>query len=390
MTTTLNSASLVESAERLAPLIREHADYADINQKLAPEVFDSMLEAGLFGIWTPQELGGSETDPVTSLKLHEILSYEDAAAGWYLFVTAVGTGTAGIYLPEEGTDEVFAGERLPSVVGQGTRPGHAVKVDGGYQLTGAWNFASGSPHANWFIALAVIEGAEEARVFIVPRDEVSVDTESWDVLGLRGTGSFDYTIEDKFVPDARTYRAVPETPLRGGPLTKLGLVQTSTIGHTGWALGVGRRLLDELAALMQKKAGRAGQYAGSDSLLEQFADAEAKLRSARALAHETWTDVWDTLSNGGELSPRQGSLIRLSLNNATWSADEVGRFVYRAAGTSALRSGTIQRFYRDLHGGIQHILSAPAVQRQVGRELAGLAEGGRWVYIDMVFPEGDK
>lgn len=390
MTSTVNMNSLVESAEGLAPLIREHATYADTNQKLAPEVFDAMLEAGLFGIWTPQELGGSETDPVTSLKLHEILSYEDAAAGWYLFVTAVGTGTAAIYLPEEGTDEVFAGDRLPSIVGQGTRPGHAVKVDGGYKLTGAWNFASGSPHANFFIALAIIEGTDEARVFIVPRDEVGVDTESWDVLGLRGTGSFDYTIEDKFVPEARTYRAVPEIPQRGGPLTKLGLVQTSAIGHTGWAIGVGRRLLDELASLMQKKAGRAGQYAASDSLLEQFADAEAKLRSARALAHETWADVWDTLSNGGELTPRQGSLIRLSLNNATWSADEVGRFVYRAAGTSALRRGPIQQFYRDLHGGIQHILSAPAVQRQVGRELAGLAEGGSWVYIDMVFPEGDK
>jgi alkylation response protein AidB-like acyl-CoA dehydrogenase len=389
MTLTLSGTSLLDSAQQLAPLIREHADYADKNGKLAPEVFDAMMDAGLFSIWTPESLGGVEADPITSLKLNETVAYEDAAAGWYLFVVAVGTGVAGVYLPDAGTDQVFVGDRLPVVVGQGTRPGHAVKVDGGYRVTGAWNFASGSPHATHFIALAIVEGTGEARIFILPADEVTIDPTSWEVLGLKGTGSLDYSIDDKLVPEERSYRAVPETPMRGGPLTKLGLVQTATIGHTGWALGVGRRLLDELSTLMRKKAGRAGANAGSDSLHEQYANAEATLRSARALAFETWAEVWETLTAGEDLTTRQGSLIRLALNNATWSADRVGKFVYTAAGTSALRDGTIQRFYRDLHGGTQHIMSGPAVLRQVGRELAGLAEGQQWIYADLAGGESE-
>jgi indole-3-acetate monooxygenase len=386
MTTTLSGTSLLESTEQLAPLIREYADFADQNGKLAPEVFDAMMDAGLFSIWTPEALGGAETDPITSLRLNEMVAYEDAAAGWYLFVVAVGTGTVGTYLPDAGAEEVFAGERLPVVVGQGTRAGKAVKVDGGYRLDGEWNFASGAPHANSFIALAIVEGTEEARIFVVPRDEVELDFESWGVLGLRGTGSIDYQIRDKFVPEARSYRAVPEIPARGGALMKLGLVQTAMIGHTGWALGVARRLLDELSALIRKKAGRAGANAGSDSLHEQYANAEATLRSARALAYETWAEAWETLSAGEDLTTHQSSLIRLALNNATWSADKVGKFVYTAAGTSALRDGTIQRFYRDLHGGTQHIMSGPAVLRHVGRDLAGVADGQIWVYADLVDP----
>jgi indole-3-acetate monooxygenase len=143
-------------------------------------------------------------------------------------------------------------------------------------------------------------------------------------------------------------------------------------------------LLDELSAAMRRRAGRAGAHVGSDSLHEQYGNAEATLRSAKALVRETWADVWDTLVRGDDLSTRQKTLIRLSLNRATWSAYEVGSFVYVAGGTDALRAGPIQRFYRDLHGGTQHIMSAPPVLRHAGRELAGLAAGQRWFHVGMV------
>ncbi|AQT82385.1 hypothetical protein B1R94_28785 [Mycolicibacterium litorale] len=385
MPITTRSAALLKSGRELAPLIRENSDYADLNGRLAPAVVDAFHEAGLWGMWVPEVLGGAELDPLSVLDLTEQISYEDASAGWVLFTGAVGIAMPAIYLPEDGVEEIFGGDRMPVAAGQGTRSGTAQLTDGGYRLSGAWNFASSAPYADYILTLATVEQTGEPRLFIVPVHEVRLDQDSWDVIGLRGTGSFDYYIDDVFVPEHRTYpAAIDGKPVRGGAACKLGLVQTSMIGHTGWALGVGRRLLDELSASMRDKAGRAGAQAGSDSLHEQYAKAEARLRSAGALAREVWVDVWETLYSGEDLSRRQSSLVRLALNNATWSAFDVGSFVNVAAGSRPLRPGALQRFYRDLHAGAAHIMSGPSVLRDVGRELAGLAGSERWFYVGLV------
>ena len=76
--------------------------------------------------------------------------------------------------------------------------------------------------------------------------------------------------------------------------------------------------------------------------------------------------------------------MRLSMANATWSSHEVADFVYKSAGTVALRAGTIQRLFRDMHAGTQHITAAPLVFRGTGRELGGLATGKKWLFLDLV------
>ena len=384
---TANSSgiSLMKSGRELAPLIRRYADYGDEHGRLAPEVVEAFNHVGMFGMWVPEALGGAELDPLSSLELCELVAYEDASAGWVLFTGAVGIAMPATYLPDAGAARFFGGDYIPAGCGMGTMPGKAVQTAGGYRLSGSWTFASSAPYAACITTLGVVEGSGEIRIFIVPVEDVTLDPDSWDVMGLRGTGSLDYHMRDVFVPNECSYPALmDEQPVRGGPLGRLGLVQTSLIGHTGWALGVGRRLLDEFGERMRKKAGRAGAQSGSDSVHEQYANAEAQLRAARALAHEVWADVWASLTRGEALSRRQGSLIRLALNNATWSAHKVGEFVYVAGGTTGLRPGPIQRFYRDLHAGTQHVTSAPPLLRSVGRELAGLVEGQHWSYIDLV------
>lgn len=381
-----SSTSLLEAGRELAPLIREHSGYGDVHGRLAPEVADAFRAANFFGMWVPEELGGAELDPLSALELVERVSYEDAASGWVLFAAAVGTAMPGFYLPDEGAAAIFGDGRRPSMAGQGTRAGRAVAVDGGFKLSGSWNFASGVRHATHIYTLGVVEGTNEPRLFVAPIEDVELLDSSWDVLGLRGTGSLDYNMHDVFVPAEFTYNAFREEPLRGGPGGRLGLVPTAIIGHSGWALGVARRLLDELTASVVKKAGRAGAQAGSDSFHEQYANAEAALRAAKALLRETWRDNWQTLTGGEYLSTRQNTLLRLALNNATWSAFRVGQFVYVASGSEGMRPGPVQRFYRDLHGGTQHIMSGPSVLRHAGRELARLADGQHWVYADLVDP----
>ena len=206
------------------------------------------------------------------------------------------------------------------------------------------------------------------------------------MLGLRATGSIDYRTDDVFVRDAFTHFAVTEEPLRGGDLYRLGIIGFAVIAHSGWACGIGRRLLDELAGKVRSGIGRSGTQATSESFHEQYAKAEAAYRSARAFVYDTWADVQQTMGRGERLSVRQQTLMRLAMANITWASHGVSEFVYKTAGTMALRSGTIQRLFRDMHAGTQHITSAPPVFRAIGRELAGLAEGKAWLFLDLVDP----
>ncbi|HXD75311.1 MAG TPA: hypothetical protein VN628_16300, partial [Vicinamibacterales bacterium] len=127
-----------------------------------------------------------------------------------------------------------------------------------------------------------------------------------------------------------------------------------------------------------------GSQAASDTFHEQFAKAEASYRAARALVYDSWESVKASLDRGEPLTTRQQTMIRLAMANITWTCKDVADFVYKSAGTLAMRSGTIQRLFRDMNTGTQHITSAPGVFRNAGRDLAGLAEGKRWLFLDLV------
>src|SRR5690606_28454116 len=145
---------------------------------------------------------------------------------------------------------------------QGTRPGRAVPKDGGFTLSGSWSFASGIKHGTHIHTLGLIEGTQEARIFVLPVEQANL-IDNWDVLGLRATGSIDYTIDSAFVKDAYTHFATTEEPLRGGSLYTIGIIGFAAICHSAWACGIGRRVLDELRDVVQEKAGRPGTLADS-------------------------------------------------------------------------------------------------------------------------------
>jgi indole-3-acetate monooxygenase len=378
--------NLPESAKRVAALANEHADYGDMQGRLAQPVVDALHREGLYGMWVPRSIrGGAELDPLSSLQVIENVAHGDPSAGWVLMAAALAIGTGAAYLGDEAVEKLFAGARLPVIAGQGTRPGTAVPEKGGFRLTGSWSFASGIKHGTHIHTLGIIQGTGEPRIFVLPVEQATL-IDNWDVMGLRATGSIDYRIDSVFVPEAYTHFAITETPRRGGALYTLGIIGFAAICHSGWACGIGRRLLDELAAYQKARGGRAGTQSTSESFLEGYAKAEGAYRAARALVYDTWTDVWQTMQRGGPVTVRQGTLIRLAMAHVTWAAHDVAAFVYGAAGTTGLRAGTIQRLFRDMHAGTQHVVASPPVFRQIGRELAGLAEGQNWRFLELVDP----
>ena len=378
------SADSVVRAKNVAVAADRHADEGDREGRLSQPVVDALHEERLFGMWVPHTVaGGSELDVLSSVRVIETVSHGDPSAGWVLMAAALAVGTGAAYLERDAVDQLFGGDRLPVIAGQGTRPGTAVPAPGGFRLSGSWSFASGIKHATHIHTLGLIAGTNEPRIFVLPVGNATL-IDNWDVLGLRATGSIDYRIDDVFVPEAYTHFAVTETPKQGGDLYRIGIIGFAAICHSAWACGIGRRLLDEIGSKVRGGVGRSGTQASSETFHEQYAKAEAAYRAARALVYDAWGNVNDALDRGEPLTTRHHTMIRLAMAHITWTCKDVADFVYKCAGTLALRAGTIQRLYRDMQAGTQHITSSPPVFRAAGRELAGLAEGKRWVFLDLV------
>ena len=378
------AVDLPARAKAVAAIASEHADHSDQEGRLADPVVDALHHEGLFGMWVPRSLaGGAELDPVSSLRVIENLAYGDPSVGWVFMAAALAIGTGAAYLDDAAIDTLFSGVRLPVIAGQGTRPGTAVPHEGGFLLSGSWSFASGIKHATHIHTLGIIEGTGEPRIFVLPVNQATL-IDNWDVLGLRATGSIDYRIDNVFVPGAFTHFAVTETPKRGGPLFTLGIIGFATIAHAAWACGIGRRLLDELVAKVKSGVGRSGTLAESEAFLEAYARVEASYRAARALVYDTWGDVTESIDRHKPLTVRQHTMMRLAMAHITWTSHDVAEFVYHSAGTMALRAGTIQRLFRDMHAGTQHVTSSPPVFRKTGAELGGLVDKKKWVFLDLV------
>ena len=391
-----NKTTLLERARTLRPLIDKFGPAHEAQGELAPEVVQALHDGDFFGMWVPKSLGGYETDPVEALEVLEEISYAHGSTGWVLMATALSTGTAGAFVSDDYAKKVFSFGRFPVVGGQGSPGGKAVATKGGFILSGDWNYGSGVKHADFIHTGAVIyeadgkprtgkNGMPEIRVFVVPRADFTYGA-NWDVLGLRATGSIDYSCRDVFVPEGGSHITDANVPLRGGSLFRLGIRGLSTICHIGFTLGVARRTLDEIALIAQTKQSRLGNLADNPSFLEDYGTAEAKVRSIRALIFETFGDIETTLKAGGEPSTRQWTLARLCLNHVTWSMAEVTSFAFYAGGGTSLREGPLQRCFRDMHAATQHLTSSPKIRADCARELAGLAKGKVWGFMGLADP----
>ena len=395
---TQSRPSLAEKARGMTALFSAQAAANEAKGSLTDTTLAALRDGGFFGMWLPRCFGGAEAGPVESLEVIEALCYADGSTGWVVMASDLAIGTAAAYLDRSAATQIF-GDRLQLIAGQGAPNGRA-EVDGnGFRLTGKWFYGSGLLHADYVHTGGVIyengkprnypgTNMPDIRIFIVPIEHVKF-LGNWDVLGLKATGSVDYAITDTFVPEEFTHRQSATTPNQGGSLYRLGISGIGAICHTGFALGTGRRMLDELAALARAESGRPQllpQIGGGESFQEQFGVAEAKVRSSRALAFEVWNEIQSVLERGDDLAVRHGTLFRLALNYATSAIAEVSQFVYKYGGGVALRNGVLQRCFRDMHAGTQHITTGPNILRECAKELLGVGVGKVWGNRGLIDP----
>lgn len=377
--------ALTQRLADIGPVLKDNAEKSEELGCLTDEAAQALHETGAFKVGIPRDLGGYEFSPRQVIETIANISYADASAGWSFMALQMVTGTTAAYLGADAARDLFpdvGNDRYALIAGQGTKLGKATRVHGGYRISGHWNFASGLSMASHIHTAALCEETGQALVFTFPKEQATL-VDNWDVMGLRATSSIDYLCEDVFVPDSHVYEVSTMNARNGGAIYRMGLANMSGICHTGWALGVGRRMLDEMKTLAAKKTGTPKASVDTGQFYAEYAQAESTLRSAYAWAMDVWSDNEATLDRGEHLGTEQETLTRLMLNNTTWSVQAVGQTVYKWAATAALRRGDLQRFFRDLHAGTQHVTSGPVVLQDCGKWLAGLAPNSSWVFVDL-------
>lgn len=389
---------LKRSVTDLLPLAEANADEAEEQYRQTDQVVAEMRRTRLYQMLIPKPLGGIELPMVEAMEIVEMLSRAEGSAGWCLMVQNVQVASAGPFLPDAGARSVFPDGADVTMSGQGVPRGYAWPVDGGYRIKGLWGYGSGIHHAEWV----------HSGCFVMDGDEMTLDKHghpvivichhlkdtielkgNWDVLGLRGTGSFDYTIKDGelFVPSTHCYGFDNPEQMRGGAQYRSGLVGSTTWGHTSWALGIGRRTLDELAKIARTRVDAFGKMSDSASFKQSFAEAEGKYRAARAFVYAAWDDLSESFAQGHGGTLEQLALIRLAMRHIHNVLSENATFAHRVARGLSLRPSMLQRCYRDVHGGTQHILLADQIAQDCGKVLLGEAEeGAEWSVLGITTP----
>ena len=370
-------ATVLEQARKLAPFIEAEAETCERQGTMPGSVVDALRDSGLFSIMVPRTLGGSEVSAVTALAVFEELAAADASIGWS-HMANVSTSAFSAYLGDDAVEAMFA-DHPAIMAGQFSPKGPAVAVDGGYQVQGRYAFGSGSGHADWIgggtvemdgPAPRLVDGRPIIRAFFVPRSEVEF-LGGWDVMGLIGTGSFDYAIAERVVPEGFTFEITNPHQHRGGSLYGLGVLGMTSIGHSGFALGVSRRAIDEVLTLAGRKQrlGHPTNVAGIERFQFGLGAATAELNAVRALLFQTFTAAQQQLEADGSLDEDLRLGIRQATTHAAHVSAEVVDFAYHWSGADGIRPGALQRLYRDTHASTQHIFVDDNTFTDYGRHL---------------------
>ncbi|API59764.1 acyl-CoA dehydrogenase [Tardibacter chloracetimidivorans] len=386
-----------EELETVLPIIEAEAETSEQLCYLSDRTVATLQDAGLYRMLLPRELAGAELTHLEAMKIIERLAWAHGSTGWCAMVNNSLATAMALYAPGDAVGEIFAENPDVMVAGNGIPRGFARPVDGGYMIRGNWAYGSGIQHAEWVHSGCIVlrdekisklpNGQTEILIAHHPRDSVELRG-NWDVLGLRATGSFDYGLKDAeelFVPEGMCYRSDSVVPCRGGIQGSLGLVGIAAWAHSSWALGVGRRMLDELVLYAREKADVFGKVCDAPTFRFQFAQAEAKFRSARSFLVESWQSIADGLAAGQPATVRQITSAKLGMRHIHDVVSEVGTFAYRTARGTSLHDGLMQRVYRDIHSGTQHIHLADQVVQECGRDLLGLVgPTAKWVAFNIV------
>ena len=374
-------AGLIARARQFGQDIAPRGAEIEAAGRIPPDISRAMGEAGFYRLFHTAARGGHEVSPRTAAEVYEALAEGDAACGWVAFIACTTTLAMG-RLTDAGAAEIMA---RPDSLVTGVYASHGVahRVDGGFRVTGRWDWGSGSPNADWIGGgCMLLEDGEPLRnsaglprnhMVFLPADQV-VSLDTWQVSGLRGTGSTAFEVRDVFVPDRHVagvlVRTLPDRPLfRFPPFSPLAQ------GIGAVALGIARAALDEArrVAVEKRRGGSTAALAERAHTQIEVARAEARLRAARAWFYQTIDAAWAAAQTGEPVAPAHSRDMRLAVNHAVGEAVAVVDAMYTLVGGSSVYAASpLQRQFRDIHVATQHFMVSPNILETVGRLFLGV------------------
>jgi alkylation response protein AidB-like acyl-CoA dehydrogenase len=353
---------VIARAAALSSAVAAASDEIESSRRLPPVLLDRLHEAELFRLLLPRSANGIETDPVTFFHVIETIARADASTAWCLS-QAGGCAMSAAYLDLPVAHAIF-GNDPRAVLAWGPGPKvRAIECDGGYKVTGVWAFASGGRHATWLGAHCPIfaadgsprleaNGVQEERTMLVRAADVEW-TDIWNTVGLRGTASDQFALNDFFVrSDHSITREFDRECRESGPLYRMGSGTCYQVGFAGVACGIARGALDNFVDVARSKVPRGTKSPLRDNAVVQsnLAQAEVNLRAARGFVLQSMADIWKHLCAGASITVEQRIIVRMAATHAIHKAREAVDFAYNASGATAIFDNhPLERRFRDIH-----------------------------------------
>jgi alkylation response protein AidB-like acyl-CoA dehydrogenase len=374
----------LHTAEQLEPTILAQRGAIERDRGLSPGLFHALRDAGLFGLWLPRSMGGPELTPVDVLRVVEALSRADGSVGWLVGIGTSNSRLSG-YLGAAVAREIW-GEGKTVLAGTLNPVGTAVVVSGGYSVSGQWSYASGINHSDWLLGSCRVledgkqrmrpDGLPETRLMLFPKQRAEV-LDTWDVTGMRGSGSHDFRVTDLHVAAEFSIDAVTPQPVQTGLLYRLALVTVFNTAIFGVPLGIARAAIDALTDVARSKMpiGATQPLRDHVAFQTEVGRAEAILRSARAFVFQALEALWEAGENG-EATYRDRAIARMAGSHAASAAVQVVDMMFAASGGSGIyERDRLARCWRDAHAMSHHAGVSAAQFQTSGRVMMGLDPG---------------
>jgi alkylation response protein AidB-like acyl-CoA dehydrogenase len=369
-------------------VVRAEAAESERLRTMTDAIVDEMWASGLMTALGPREAGGIEPSLAEMIETWIEMAWQDGSFGWIGIANLPSRFAAATYLTDEGFAEVFtAHDNHVTMGGQFFPNGQGTVVDGGYRLSGSWSFGSGVGHSQYVAAgffpmdngemRWISEGIPDMQVAVVPREEIQFN-DGWHVQGLKGTGSYDYSADDVFVPANRTFGLFDREPRRGtSPAARMGLMPVTAAGHAAWALGVAKSMLDDVTELAATKFRMSdmASLASRPTFQKGLAHHVSAWRAARLLVLDAFTAAESAVAAGADLTPTLRADMRAAAVFATDTARESAEWAHLVAGTSSIREGSrLERAFRDIYTGTQHAFISEKVAMDSAQIWLGVIE----------------
>ena len=365
--------TLIERARAMVPALKARARKCVAEREVPAETIAEMKEAGFFRILQPRRWGGYEMSPNTFFEVQKLLAQGCMSTGWMYGV--VGCHPYELALFHNQAQEEVWGKDTSVLVSSSYQPvGKVTPVEGGFRLSGRWGFSTGSGHCDWVLLGALVPPAEaggppDMRTFLLPRSDYTIDRDAWHVFGLQGTGSHDVIVDDVFVPDYRTHRAVdgfmcrnPGQAENDAPLYRLPWAQVFTRSVSTAAFGGARAAVDAAIAIMQSRIStNTGKAAKADPMLHSaIAQAHAQIIEMEATLRLTFDDLMARAERNEDIPMELRALYAYQSSTVVRRlASLVDGMVQLLGGRAVYTSSEIIQPWLDLNAARAHVANDP-------------------------------